>query len=241
MAVLFTIFTFFSTLLGGLASIKYKDKIHLILGFTAGVILGLVAFDILPEIFSLTMKTSINPKIPMIALVIGFLIFHILEKTLLIHHAQEENYPTHHHPSVGIMSSLALIGHSFFDGIGIGLGFQVSPAIGILVAIAVIGHDFADGLNTGSLMIINKNSTKRTVNFIFADAFAPIVGAASTLLFHLPDRYLVIYLGFFTGFLLYIGLEDILPEAHSKAFSLKTVYMTIFGSIFIYLITLFTP
>ena len=240
MAVLFTIFTFFSTLLGGLASIKYKDKIHLILGFTAGVILGLVAFDILPEIFSLTIKTSINPKIPMIALVIGFLIFHILEKTLLIHHAQEENYPTHHHPSVGIMSSLALIGHSFFDGIGIGLGFQVSPAIGILVAIAVIGHDFADGLNTGSLMIINKNSTKRTVGFIFADAFAPILGAASTLLFHLPDRYLIIYLGFFAGFLLYIGLEDILPEAHSKFFSFKTVLMTIFGAMFIYLVTIFT-
>ncbi len=240
MAVLFTIITFFSTLLGGLASIRYKDKIHLILGFTAGVILGLVAFDILPEIFDLTKKTSITPKLPMIALVVGFLIFHVLEKTLLIHHAQEESYPKHHHPSVGIMSSLALIGHSFFDGVGIGLGFQVSPAIGILVAIAVIGHDFADGLNTGSLMLVNKNNLKRTLTFIFGDAIAPVMGAISTLFFSLPDSYLVIYLGFFAGFLLYIGLEDILPEAHEKYFSFKTVLLTIFGAVFIYAVTLFT-
>ncbi len=236
MAIIFTIITFFSTLAGGLASIKYKHKMHLILGFTAGVVLGLVAFDLLPEIFGLIEKTGMPARLPMIALVVGFLIFHILEKTLLIHHGQEENYPTHHHPSVGKLSSLALIGHSFFDGIGIGLGFQVSPAIGFLIAVAVIGHDFCDGLNTGSLMIINKNNLKDTLGYILGDAIAPILGAISTLFFRLPENYLVLYLGFFAGFLLYIGLEDILPEAHSKKFSFNTVLMTILGTIFIFLI-----
>lgn len=240
MAIIFTLITFFSTLAGGLTSIKYKHKLHLILGFTAGVILGLVAFDILPEIFGLVKNTGMNPQLPMIALVVGFLIFHILEKTLLIHHGQEENYGKHHHPSVGKLSSLALIGHSFFDGIGIGLGFQVSTSIGILVAIAVIGHDFCDGLNTGSIMILNKNNMKSTIKFILADALAPILGAFSTLFFKLPETYLIIYLGFFAGFLLYIGLEDILPEAHSKKFSFRTVLMTTLGTVFIFFVTQMT-
>jgi len=238
MAIIFTVMTFFSTLAGGLASIKYRDKIHLILGFTAGVLLGLVTLEILPEIFNLINETQIKQIYPMFALVIGFLIFHILEKTVLVHHAQEESYKDHHHPSVGVISALALAGHSFFDGVGIGIGFQVSPALGIVVAVAVIGHDFCDGLNTGSLMLLNKNTIKKTFMMIFIDALAPVLGAASTLFFTLSGKTLVLYLGFFAGFLLYIGLEDILPEAHSKGNSLKTIALTITGVVFIYFVTL---
>ena len=44
MALLFSILTFLSTLLGGLVALKYKNKIHLILGFTAGVLFSVVVF-----------------------------------------------------------------------------------------------------------------------------------------------------------------------------------------------------
>ena len=47
-AVILTIATFFSTLFGGLFAVKYKNYLHLIMGFTAGVLLGVVAFDIFP-------------------------------------------------------------------------------------------------------------------------------------------------------------------------------------------------
>lgn len=240
MLLLFTIITFFATILGGLASIKLKSKIHLVLGFTAGVILGLVALDILPEIFEIAETSQINPEVPMIALLIGFLTFHILEKVFLVHHSQEEHYKDHHHPNKGVASALALTGHSFLDGIGIGLGFQISQSIGIMVAIAIIGHKFVDGLTTGSLMLLNKNSLKKTKYLIFVVAIAPIFGVLSTLLFKLPEDLLILYLGFFAGFLLYISLEDVLPEAHSKNSSLKTITLTVLGIIFIYFITKFT-
>src|SRR5207245_8822425 len=45
----------------------------------------------------------------------------------------------------------------------------------------------------------------------------PVLGMASTLLFQVPPSVLILYLGFFAGFLLYIGASDILPEAHSQA------------------------
>jgi zinc transporter ZupT len=47
------------------------------------------------------------------------------------------------------------------------------------------------------------------------------------------------YLAFFAGFLLYIGASDILPEAHSKDSSFKTIAMTLLGVVFIYAITNF--
>jgi zinc transporter ZupT len=238
--ILSAILTFISTFLGGLFSLKFKNKLHLILGFTAGVVLGLVVFDLLPEIFEIVHQQNVNPIIPMMALMVGIILLHLAEKTLLIHHSQEGSYKEHKHPSVGVLSALALIGHSFLDGVGIGVGFQISHPVGILVAIAVIGHDFADGLNTGSLMLASRNSTKKTYLMIFFDAIAPVIGAFATLFYKFPQNYLVIYLGFFAGTLLYIGLGDILPEAHSRDSSLKTVAMTVVGIVFIYFVTRLT-
>jgi ZIP family zinc transporter len=249
-AILLSVVTFFSTYFGGLFSIKNKDRLHKIMGFTAGVLIGVVFFDIFPEIINLIKENNFSVTGAMVALVLGFLIFHILEKTILIHHSHEDEYAEHNHtavigadhnkhPHVGIASALALAGHSFMDGVGIGLGFQVSPAVGLLVAIAVIAHDFTDGMNTVTLVLSHGNSTSRARVFLLLDALTPVLGVASTLLFHLPESFLVLYLGFFAGFLLYIGASDILPEAHSKHSSFGTIGLTITGLILIFIVTRF--
>jgi len=238
MQFLFIFLTFISTFLGGLFALKYKNKINLILGLTAGVILGVIAFDIFPEIINITGKLGVSSTRPMIALVCGFLIFHIAEKFLMIHN-HEDQYAPHTHPTVGKFQALALAGHSFLDGLGIGLAFQVSGPTGILVAIAVISHDFADGLNTVSMMLMHKNTNKQALKFLFIDAIAPVLGIIATLFFTLSEKTLLVYLGFFAGFLLYIGVSDILPEAHSKNSSMKTVLMTVLGVVFIFIISRF--
>lgn len=237
LAMILSISTFFSTLAGGLTALRFRDHMHRFLGYTAGVLLGVVAFDLLPEIITLIEKTKVDTIWPMIALVTGFMLFHIVEKSILIHYSQEREYEVHYHPNVGIASAIALAGHSFLDGVAIGLGFQAGSAIGIAVAIAVIAHDFSDGLNTVNLMLVNKNTPHRSRIMLFVDALAPVLGAASTLFFHLPDHLLIIYLGFFAGFLLYIGTSEILPEAHSKHSSYWTISLTIFGLLTMYLVT----
>jgi len=237
--ILLSIATFISTLLGGLFAIRFKSKLHYIMAFASGVLLGVVAFDIFPEIFQQVKAYNFSSLGVMIALVLGFLVFHILEKSILIQHCHEENCVGHKHPHIGIASALALAGHSFMDGVGIGLGFQVSPAIGILVAIAVVSHDFTDGMNTVTLMLNNKNSDKKSKIFLLIDSITPVLGAASTLFFKVSPHFLVLYLGFFAGFLLYIGASDILPEAHSEQSSYKLMALTILGTLLIFIITRF--
>ena len=237
--IILSLSTFASTMLGGLVGLKNKDRLHRFLGFTAGVLMGVVAFDLLPEIFNLLSSQKHTATGAMIALIVGFLAFHIIEKSILIHHTQEEEYEVHHHPHVGVASALALCGHSFLDGVGIGLGFQAGTSVGIAVAIAVIAHDFTDGLNTVNLMLLNKNRTRKAFAFLLLDALAPVLGALSTLIFTIPDNWLPIYLGFFAGFLLYIGASEILPEAHSKHSSYRTIGLTIVGVIFIFAVTRF--
>jgi ZIP family zinc transporter len=235
--ILLSIATFVSTALGGLVSLWYKDRLHRIMGFTAGVLIGVVFFDIVPEIIEQIVGGNMDPTGTMIALVLGFLVFHIMEKSIMIHHGHEDEYGEHKHPHVGVFSALALAGHSFMDGVGIGLGFQISPTVGIVVALAVIAHDFTDGMNTVALLLINKNSTFKAKLFLIFDALMPVLGVISTLFFTVSPGFLVLYLGFFAGFLLYIGASDILPEAHSKDSSYKTIGLTVLGMVLIFALT----
>jgi zinc and cadmium transporter len=230
--------TFVSTFAGGMFALRNRDRLHRILGFTAGILIGVVAFDLLPEIYSLVRDNHASDRYAMVALVCGFLAFHIIEKSILIHHSQEDEYGSHHHPQVGVISALALAAHSFFDGLAIGLGFQASNTIGVAVAIAVIAHDFSDGINTVSMMLINKNNRRRTLQLLLVDALAPVLGAVSTLFFTVSEGALVIYLGFFAGFLLYIGASEILPEAHSKHSSYRTIVLTVLGAAVMFAISL---
>ena len=75
---------------------------------------------------------------------------------------------------------------------------------------------------------------------LLADAITPILGAASTYFFTIPEQVLVLYLGFFAGFLLYIGASDLLPEAHSEHSSFAMVGLTLLGALFIFVVTRFT-
>src|SRR5579872_1344944 len=117
-ALILGFFTFISTALGGLFGIKNRDKLHLVMSFTAGVLVGVCFFDILPEAFSITTENNFNVTYMLIALVGGFFLFHILEKVIAIHNTHEEEYVTHKHPLIGLLGAGGLSFHSFLDGVG---------------------------------------------------------------------------------------------------------------------------
>ncbi len=231
MPVLFALTAVLSTALGGVVALRSRDRLHLVLGFAAGVMLGLVAFDLLPELFELSDQTFLGVPAVMVAFAAGFLLLHFVERSVAMHAAHEGEYGTHHHdaPAVGLASAAALAAHSFLDGVGIGLAFQVDDQVGYAVALAVIAHDFADGLNTVTIMRASGNSRRRQVTLLVIDALAPVVGAFSTLFFSVGDTVLALYLGAFAGFLLYLATADILPEAHARHPSRLTLVSTLGG------------
>jgi zinc transporter ZupT len=231
MPVLLAVLTVVSTAVGGVVALRSRDRLHLVLGFAAGVMLGLVAFDLLPELFDLSDATFGGVPAPMVAFAAGFLLLHVVERSVAMHGAHEGEYGahSHHDPHVGLASAVALVAHSFLDGVGIGLAFQVDNTVGFAVALAVIAHDFADGLNTVTVMRAHGNSHRRQVVMLVLDALAPVLGAMSTLFFSVGDEVLALYLGAFAGFLLYLATADILPEAHARHPSRLTLVSTLGG------------
>lgn len=238
-SILFAFISAVAAVAGGTIALKNIKRLNLMLGFTAGAILGLVAFGLIPEISEHVHEGAIDMVWPMVALVIGFLLFHIIEKAILMHESQEKQYPVHTHPHVGRASAAALVGHSFLDGVSIGLAFHINEATGIAVAIAVIAHRFADGFNGINIMLNHNNSRRASLVALGFVALAPIAGAIIAQLITVPESALVVYLGFFAGFMLYIAASDILPQAHSKGATRAVLLLTVLGAAAMFVVTHF--
>ena len=224
-------------------ALRARDRMHLVLGVSAGVLLGLVAFDLLPEIFRLWSTTSgADQKVPwtMVAFVGGFLALHVIERAAGMHEPADHDYGDHAHDLAGSLGALGLIAHSLLDGLAIGLAFQVNASVGWTVGIAVLAHDFADGLNTVTLMRRAGHDRRRAMIALGFDALAPVLGVLLASFLNLSDQFLALYLGGFAGLLTYLATADILPEAHAHHPSRITMLMTVIGVAFMYVVSVFS-
>ena len=219
------VITIFSTFLGGLFAIRFRDKLHLILGFSAGAVIGVAFFDLLPESINLATK-AYDIKTTTLFLALGFSIYLILDRVLSLHCHEKECENPRHNSRLG---ATTLLLHSFLDGLGIGLAFKISPTVGWVVAAAVLTHDFSDGINTVNIILRNKGSLKEALWWLIIDAFAPALGVLTTLFFTMPEAKLGLLLAVFTGFFLYIGASDLIPESHHRHPAILTTLMTILG------------
>jgi ZIP family zinc transporter len=231
--------TAIATSAGGYLAIKSRDRLHLVLGLSAGLLLGLVAFDLLPEVFRLNTNTLGNVPIVSVAFVVGFLALHFAEQIFGSHEPAESDYGHDHDHSVniaGTLGALAMGGHVFLDGVALGLAFKVSNALGFAVFIAILSHAFSDGLNTVSLLIKSGHWTKRAIMLLGLDAIMRISGAALGSYIMINDPTLAIYLAVFSGFVIYLATSHILPEAHSRHPSKLTMVATVIGVVAMWLI-----
>jgi ZIP family zinc transporter len=221
-----------ATFIGGSFALKFRDKLHLILGFSAGAVAGVALFDLLPEAIELGTKYH---SAATVALFIAFGLFGylILDRLILLHTHEEDdeaNAPR------GFFGALTLSGHSFLDGVAIGVGFQASTTVGLIVTAAVLTHDFSDGINTVNLILRNGGSWKKAFNWLLVDAAAPLIGAASTLLFHIPESAIGLVLAIFVGTFLYLSASDLIPESHHRHPRALTTIMTLLGALVLYVV-----
>jgi zinc transporter ZupT len=214
-AVLFSLLTFVSTAAGGAVAVRVRDRLHLLLGFSAGAVLGVVFFEVLPELVVRTRVESVAFSTTMLVVVAGFLSFFFLERITALHGGREHEHhvPHEHGVELGVIGAAGLSVHSFLDGVAIGAGFKSSAAVGVLIGIGVLAHDFSDGLNTVTVVLAHGNSIRRALRWLLIDAAAPILGALAVVVVGVPRHTLPYLLAFFVGFFLYIGSSDLLPEA----------------------------
>jgi ZIP family zinc transporter len=215
---------FLSTLCGGLLALRLRDKLHLILGFSAGAVIGVAFFDLLPEAIDFSAQRH-DPATVLSFSALGFLFYLVMDRILLFHGEGA--------PRGGVAAGVLCL-HSLLDGIAIGLAFQASHQIGIVVTIAVLTHDFSDGINTMNIVLRNGGDRRRAFRWLLVDALAPVAGVASTVFFALPGSAFGTALALFAGFFLYIGASDLIPESYHAHPKFLTTAMTLAGAAVLY-------
>jgi ZIP family zinc transporter len=224
--------TVLATFSGGMLALRAKDRFHLVLGLSAGLLLGLVGFDLLPEVFEMNTNNLIGVRTTSVALIAGFLSLHFIEQFAGSHEPAESDYGHEHTHAVeiaGTVGAIAMAGHIFLDGVALALAFKVSNALGYAVFIAMIVHAFSDGLNTVALLIKTGQWRSRGKYLLAVDAVARVGGAAIGSALTISDSNLAIYLALFSGIVIYLATSHILPEAHSKHPSKVTMLATLTG------------
>lgn len=225
---------FLSTFAGGLLAFRLHDKLHLILGFSAGAVIGVSFFDLLPEAIHFAAGPGEAATILAWA-ASGFLAYLTFDRALQFHGAQSATghpEPVERHAAIG---PAVLCVHSLLDGIAIGLAFQASRAIGLVVTIAVLSHDFSDGINTMSLVLKSGGGRRRAMVWLGADALAPALGIGIATCLALPHEAFGFMLALFGGFFLYIGASELIPESYHAHPKFLTTAMTLAGAALLYL------
>jgi zinc transporter ZupT len=239
MIYLIAILVFVATGLGGLFALRFRDKLHLITGFSAGAVIGVAFFDLLPEAIELAGE-SVELHVVTALIALGFVILMILDRFLSLHaHDTHDHEHCENKGHKKVLGGSSFSTHSFLDGLAVGLALQVSFAVGSVVAIAVLAHDFSDGLNTVNVILKNGGTRREALRWLFVDAFAPVLGIIVSLFITVTESTLGLLLALFCGFFLYLGASDLLPESHHAHPTYWTTIMTIVGIVCMYVIISF--
>lgn len=224
---------FACTLLGGWLALRLRDKLHIVLGFSAGAVVAVAFFDLIPEALELGgAQYELSTVAAFIAL--GFLLYLLLDRLILLHSHAEDADEHGVVESRGHVRAGSFSVHSFLDGVGIGLAFQASPAVGAIVAAAVLAHKFSDGINTVGVVVRHGGNPKTALRWLMAGAVAPVFGVLATLFFSVSEGVLGLLLALFAGFFLYIGASDLIPESHHQHPKFITTVMTLLGVLVLY-------
>lgn len=232
MVFIVTVLAALVTYLGGVFALRFKDKLHLILGFSAGAILGVAFFELLPEVVELSGGSSVA----IAAIGLGFVAYAILDRMFILHSHDDCEEQHHRRTILGVSS---LVAHRIFDGLAIGFAFNASLELGLLVTLAVLIHGFSDGINVVSLVLRGGGERASVLRYLALDAVAPFVGVTFAYFVAVSDPTMSLILATFCGFFIYLGAADLLPESHHSHPTRWTTVATVAGMLLIYAVSQF--
>ena len=189
---------------------KLKKILIYFVSFAAGSLLGDAFIHLIPQAYS----EMENKVVVSIYILLGILIFFVIEKFLHWRHCHEVACSDHPHP----FSYVLLVGdtvHNFIDGLVIAASYLLGIPVGIATTLAVIFHEIPQEIGDfGSLLYAGFKKT-RALLFNFLTALTAVAGAVCVLILNIKEGSITNFLiPFAAGGFIYIASSDLIPELH---------------------------
>jgi zinc and cadmium transporter len=208
------------SLVGGLGGLLVASGVLLIndstrarlvpwlVSYAVGALLGVSTLAILPSALEQLPATRVLGT-----LLIGILLFFLLEKLVLWRHCHTHDCEVHDGSVFPVLVGDAF--HNFVDGAVVAAAVLTSVPLGISTALAVAAHEIPQEVGDFAILLHAGYSRRRALLLNVMSAAASGLGAiAACISFDLVPRMLPYFLALAAASFLYVAMADLIPGLH---------------------------
>ena len=215
--------TLLSLAIAALVAFRVQARwISTLVSFAVGAMLGASFLDLLPHLFA----ESRNPSRTGAFILLGILVFFVLEKLLLWRHHHHGDEPQagqeeHGHGNDGGRSGwMVIFGdsfHNFTDGVIIASAFLADVKLGIVTSIAIIAHEIPQEIGDFLVLLHSGFSKGRALLWNFVSGMAAVVGALlAYFALSSVQQWLPEILAIAAASMIYVAVADLIPSLHKR-------------------------
>lgn len=200
--------------LAGIITLLLKERLLgeillLLISFSAGALIGGAFLHLIPEAVEKSGHSQVYSLV-----IIGFILFFILEKYLHWRHCHEGKCDIHTFTYLNLFGDGA---HNFIDGIIIGSSFVVNVNFGIATSFAIIMHEIPQEIGDFGVLVYGGLSKHKALFYNFLSAATAILGTIiGFILASASDIFLKLLMPLAAGGFIYIASCDLVPELHKE-------------------------
>lgn len=200
--------------LGGLLTLFLKNPtkrfMAVLLGFTSGIMISVVCFDLLPEAFDMG-----GVFVSLVGIVMGVGMILLVEQFIPERVSQKFSKDFDFVRS-GILLGIGIAIHNFPEGLAVGSGFAASDYLGLGLAIVIGLHDMPEGIAMAApLKLGGINRLKILLYTVLAGIPMGIGAFIGELLGEISPTFICLCLSFAGGAMLYITCGELIPKTQN--------------------------
>lgn len=231
------------SLLGGIISVVSAGVfalntrttwVPMLISYAIGALLGAVFLEILPHAF----EQSANIESMAITILLGILLFFVLEKLVLWRHCHGDECEAHTHVAAtphehdhgrsGLMIMVGDTFHNFVDGILIAAAFMVDIKLGLVTALAIIAHEIPQEVGDFLILLHSGYSKRQALFFNLLSSLATVIGGLLAFFaLQTVQGWIPTILGLAAASMIYVAVADLIPGLHKRAQLRETLYQVI--------------
>lgn len=186
-----------------------KRFLSFLLNFSAGLMIAVVCFDLLPEAFEIG-----NLAYGILGIIIGVGAILFFEGLIASYFKQSQKTKEKSFIQTGILLGIGIALHNFPEGLAIGSGFTAIESYGLGLSLVIALHDIPEGIAMATPMSIGGiDKFKVFLSAVIAGIPTGIGALVGYLLGEISPTFICICLGFAGGAMLYITCSELIPEA----------------------------